>query len=274
MSMADLIAERRKEKGMTQKQLADKLGVTDKAVSKWERGNGQPDINYLQPIADALNVTVSELLKGETEKSSEKTDDKDDDDETIVKKTLDYANSVYEARSKNTPRIVLFSFFALGFVGIITTSIVDFALNGNFTWSLLPISAIIFSWLCIAPLLSFKKHSIDIALLSTSIFIFPYLNVVCKLTGGNWFNSVAIPMSISGVIILWLIRAVFATRLNVWNKLAVSMLIGSVGNIIIAFMVDNILYDGGFDVWNLMSVAILIVIAIIFFIIGRTRKAN
>lgn len=55
----------RKEHGMTQKDLAEKLFVSDKAVSKWERGLSLPDIALLQPMADALGVTVTELLAGE-----------------------------------------------------------------------------------------------------------------------------------------------------------------------------------------------------------------
>ena len=59
------IAERRKEINLSQKQLAEKLNVTDKAVSKWETGNGAPDISLLTTIADSLGVSVIELLKGE-----------------------------------------------------------------------------------------------------------------------------------------------------------------------------------------------------------------
>lgn len=59
------IAQRRKELNLSQKQLAEKLNVTDKAVSKWETGNGAPDISLLTVIADSLNVTVIELLNGE-----------------------------------------------------------------------------------------------------------------------------------------------------------------------------------------------------------------
>ena len=50
---------------LSQKQLAEKLNVTDKAVSKWETGNGAPDISLLTVIAESLNVTVIELLNGE-----------------------------------------------------------------------------------------------------------------------------------------------------------------------------------------------------------------
>ena len=60
-----LILKLRKEKNMTQKELAEKLNVTDKAVSKWERGDSFPDITLLEPIAKELGVTVSELITGE-----------------------------------------------------------------------------------------------------------------------------------------------------------------------------------------------------------------
>ena len=53
----------RKEKGYTQKELAQKLFVSDKAVSKWERGLSMPDISLLVPLSDVLGVTVTELLK-------------------------------------------------------------------------------------------------------------------------------------------------------------------------------------------------------------------
>lgn len=59
------VTGRRKEKGLTQKQLAEKLYVSNKAVSKWERGQSLPDINLLEPLAEILEVTVTELLHGE-----------------------------------------------------------------------------------------------------------------------------------------------------------------------------------------------------------------
>ena len=58
------IAERRKRLGMTQKQLADQLHITDRAVSRWERGVGAPDVSLLVPLADALSMSTDELLRG------------------------------------------------------------------------------------------------------------------------------------------------------------------------------------------------------------------
>ena len=60
-----LIRELREEKAMTQKQLAEVLGVSDRAVSKWERGAGCPDISLLADLAAALSVGLQSLLSGE-----------------------------------------------------------------------------------------------------------------------------------------------------------------------------------------------------------------
>ena len=59
------LARLRKEKGMTQKELAERLFVSDKAVSKWERSLSLPDVGLLIPLAECLGVTVTELLRGE-----------------------------------------------------------------------------------------------------------------------------------------------------------------------------------------------------------------
>ena len=55
-----LISDKKKTLGMTQSDLGNMLMVTDKAVSKWERGLGFPDINTLEPLAEALQVSVQE----------------------------------------------------------------------------------------------------------------------------------------------------------------------------------------------------------------------
>ena len=69
------IATLRKENNMTQVELAQKLQVTDKAVSKWERGLGFPDINTIEPLADALGVSVLEIMRSERIAETEITQD-------------------------------------------------------------------------------------------------------------------------------------------------------------------------------------------------------
>ena len=64
-TIGSFITALRKANGLTQKELAEKLNVSDKAVSRWERGLGYPDIHTLEPLADALGVTLTELMKCE-----------------------------------------------------------------------------------------------------------------------------------------------------------------------------------------------------------------
>ena len=59
------IANLRKEKNMTQQELAKKLGVTDRAISKWENGRGLPDYSLLQNLCDTLSISINELFSGE-----------------------------------------------------------------------------------------------------------------------------------------------------------------------------------------------------------------
>lgn len=65
-----MIRRLREEQGMTQADLAERIGVSDKAVSRWECGRGYPDITLLEPIAIALGVSVAELLAGSSVKNA------------------------------------------------------------------------------------------------------------------------------------------------------------------------------------------------------------
>ena len=98
------VARTRKDKNMTQAELAIKIKVTDKAVSRWERGLGFPDINTLEPLAEALGVSVLELMK------SEKigTEDIQCEDATLIlKNTIQEANSQRILNKKQYKMIII-----------------------------------------------------------------------------------------------------------------------------------------------------------------------
>lgn len=65
IAIGNFIEKKRKEQNLTQAQLAEKLGVSNKAVSKWENGKCMPDYGVIQPLCTELGVTVSELMDGE-----------------------------------------------------------------------------------------------------------------------------------------------------------------------------------------------------------------
>ena len=67
---AEAIKTLREQRGLTQRALADAVGVTDKAVSKWESGRGLPDISLVEPLSAALGVSVAELLTGDVRQNA------------------------------------------------------------------------------------------------------------------------------------------------------------------------------------------------------------
>ena len=69
-TLGAMIAELRKQNGMTQLELAEKMGVTDKAVSKWERDLSMPDMNSLPTLAQIFDVSVEELMQTKKEKQT------------------------------------------------------------------------------------------------------------------------------------------------------------------------------------------------------------
>ena len=96
------IAERRKEKGWTQLVLAEKIHVTDKAISKWERGAGLPDIKLLEPLAAALDLSLTELMA--SKKNSETV--KDDFMEDAIQNTLEVAVLQNEIQTRNALLVI------------------------------------------------------------------------------------------------------------------------------------------------------------------------
>ena len=87
-----IILEARKRLKMTQKDLADKLYVSDKAVSKWERGLCFPDISVLIPLTEILNISLYDLLRGEKVNKKEV--------EETLKNTINYSNSEINRKKK------------------------------------------------------------------------------------------------------------------------------------------------------------------------------
>lgn len=75
-TFGNVIAALRKEKGMTQLELAEKMGVTDKAVSKWERDLSFPDVNSIPKLAEIFEVTIDELMQVKADTKENTADNK------------------------------------------------------------------------------------------------------------------------------------------------------------------------------------------------------
>lgn len=158
------LAEVRKEKQMTQKDLADKLFVSDKTVSKWERGNSMPNVTLLIPIADVLGITVTELLQGEKLKENKTLNS--DVVETLVVNSLDLSlRDTIRQRKKNW----IFAFLiSIGVVVIeailLTVSGISIEQMGDSLYISL-LMLLFASWLCILQKNYYRHIMIQIKLI-------------------------------------------------------------------------------------------------------------
>ena len=106
------IAAVRKQRGWTQGELAEKIGVTDKAVSRWETGKGYPDISLLKPLSEALGISVGELLAGKAIEQASLREKADD----LLIETLNTSKK----RVRRTIAICLYIFGGLIFIWAFT----------------------------------------------------------------------------------------------------------------------------------------------------------
>ena len=103
------IGQLRREKNFTQKQLAEQLYVSDKAVSKWERGLSIPDVSLLLPLAETLGITVTELLEGRRLNAEEQTNR--EQVEELVQKAISFSGNTLERQKEGRrKRVLIFCF--------------------------------------------------------------------------------------------------------------------------------------------------------------------
>ena len=107
-----IISDARRKLNMTQKDLADKLYVSDKAVSKWERGLCFPDISVLIPLIENLNISLYDLLRGEKMNKKEV--------EETLKNTINFSNNELKRNKKKYTIISLIIIFIIVLTGIVT----------------------------------------------------------------------------------------------------------------------------------------------------------
>lgn len=267
IKMAQFIIELRKEKKLTQKELAGQLGVTDKAVSKWERGLSCPDISLLSTLCTILGVTISELLNGE------KTETVTPEVEAIAEATLQYANISTNNKFKGTRMMYSIILSSISLLGIIVCTICNFAITGKLTWALFPISSIAFVWIIVIPMLVFINRGLFISLVLFSLLIIPFLFLLEEIIGiSGLIMPIGIRISAIGIIYLWVTYILFIkTKLKRYISATISVIILIPLGFWINAILSNLIGEPIIDIWDVLLYSILIVLAILIFAFGYKR---
>lgn len=259
------IAKCRKEKKLTQAQLAEKLNITDRAVSKWETGKSMPDSSIMLELCEILGITVNELLSGEEvdmENYREKAD------ENLIALTKKDENNM----AKNVIIAMIFSLTLL--IGIMVCLICNLAISGDITWAWIPMSSIVLVWAIFFPSIILGRRGILASVISFSIFIVPYLLLLSNLLQSEEVFSIGAVIAIVVIAFLWIIVAVFRRVGRTRKFLALgiiflfAILFVSIANIILS----KIIAEPIFDVWDILSVFLLLILAFVSFVFDYAER--
>ena len=257
--MGNFIAEMRKEKGFTQKELAQSLYISDKAVSKWERGLSSPDISLLSTLAELLGISVSELLNG-------KKDEQDVGKDIQIKDVVSYANKTLKNRMETFQRYWFITFTVLLLIAISICMICDIVMNQSLTWSLYPVVSMLFAWIILFPIMKWGIQGIKRSMVLSSLTILPYLYILFVILVQDGYIKdtqlalmVGLRSALSGIVYMWVVYIIikrYADRIYLCSSLI----------LLCSIPVDIIVSFRSFSSWDLLSTIIVVLISSVLYI--------
>lgn len=265
----NFIRELRKQAGLTQKELGGKIGISDKAISKWERGLSFPDITLLPRLAETFQVSVGEIISGRhlmpQEVSTETL-------ETVVSQTLEYSRrDTFRWR-----RLVLNLIVILAALAAAICVIVNLAVSGRIDWAWYPLGAILMLVCWIGALVIPVRHRLETIMAVLGISILLYLFMIEQLSGASgWFFPLAMPITLVTVVSLTLILKLIQRLKRRWLALCFGCLLLAAGPLI---SVSQILRFNGiqpqYDLTRMTAVPVLLAAAGLFYLLDRNRPQN
>lgn len=258
------IASCRKEKGLTQAQLAEMLNITDRAVSKWETGKCMPDSSIMLELCNILDVTVNELLSGERIEMNNY-------EEKVSENLIELKRKDENNMNKNTIISIIYTITMV--IGILVCCICDVAISGTLTWSLITLSSILITWIASFPVILLGKKGALVAMAAISILILPFMYILSILIKVNEVFNVGAIMSIYTLVFLWIIYILYY-RLKERKLLAtgITFLFAIPFTLLINITLSKLIGEPVIDVWDILSVFILLIVSVAFIIGDYARK--
>lgn len=269
--IGSFICSLRKAKGLTQKELAEKLNVTDKAVSKWERGMGYPEITTMPILAEALGVSTSELMLGE---KSQPDSGSVPDTEVLVTGAMEFVEQAHRQRAHLLKDVIFYSINAAYLIAVFVCVLCNYVIGTQLSWSLYVVGSVAAAFLITTPLFLLKKHRVAGAMAGLTVAVLPLLFLIeylCPVKG--WVIPFALPMTLMSLCGLWVAVLLFSfTKINrLYLASFCFLLFGVVLNLLISSFVCNYLKSGD-SLSNIIVSLSCGLIAIVLFTFAVLKK--
>lgn len=171
---------------------------------------------------------------------------------------------------KKINKLIFIIITALSLIALLSCAIVDRAINGELSWSIIPISSIIFSYLIAIPFICIKNNKILYTLIVLSILIIPYMNILNIFINSEMFLELSIKASIIGTVYLWSLFLLFKFVKDKLLATAISFLIAIIPFLLINSMIPN----NSIDIWSIISLIMLIFTSMSCFVFDYLIKKN
>ena len=221
------------------------------------------DSSIMVELCEILGITVNELLSGE--EIDMESYEKKADENLIALKKKDENNMTKHA-------IISILFSATLLIGIMVCLICNIAISGNLTWSLIPVTSIVFAWVISFPSIILGKRGIIVSLISLSVFIIPYLFLLGSLLKAKEVFSVGAVMAVASIIFLWIIAAVFKCIERKLVALGTTFLSTIPFMIIVNVILSKMIEEPVLDIWDMLSIFMLLILAFVSFICDYAKK--
>lgn len=275
------IAEARKKNGMTQRELAEMLDVTDKAVSKWECGKGFPEITLLPKLSKVLGIKPEDLLSdkamqvvsADTQRDAAETLTVTVDPQVeLVTNVIRYSGEqLYRKLSRLVFPIIC---GALGLAAFVC-ALVDFCLTQSLTWSLFPLSALLFCFVVLLPIFMLKKHRTAAGIAVFFAGLVPFLFYMESLVPAKgWVVGLALPITAISAVCTTLILWMFLySKIDRLVAAAIVCIVTGIGlNLLTNEIVMRYLDKRYFNISVLITATCFAVVAVVLLIIAMTRR--
>lgn len=224
-----------------------------------------PDSSIMLELCEILEITVNELLSGE--KIDMESYEKKADENLIALKRKDENNM-----TKNVIISLLFSVTLS--IGIMVCVICNLAISGNLTWSLIPVSSIVFVWVISFPSIILGKKGVVVSLISLSIFSIPFCFLISNLIKVKDVFSVGAIMAVISIVFLWIVVAIFnhIGKTKRLIALGTTFLLAIPFILIINIILSKMIAEPPLDVWDMLSIFILLILAFGSFVYDYAQK--
>jgi len=229
------IAEARKRSGMTQRELAELLDVTDKAVSKWECGKGFPEITLLPKLSRILGIKPEDLLSekpaAETGTEVQPGNMNKESIEPQVELVTNVIKYSGEQMQRKLSRLVFPVIGASLGLSAFVCLLVDFCITQSFTWSRITVSSLLFCFAVLVPIFLLKKHRTALSLAVFFAGLIPFLYYLESLVPAKgWVKGLAVPIAGLSALCAALIVGLFLySKIDRLVVLAITLAVTGIG---------------------------------------------